>query len=174
MSAESYVLEPLAVIEKLIPREWGARYRSAALSVAEVYRREAAGVPVHRIHGDCHLGNLLRGREGFFFLDFDDMLVGPAVQDLWLLMAGGEATDLAQRALFVEAYQQFRPFQHRWLRLIEPLRAMRWIHYSAWVARRWNDPAFPHAFPDFGTPKYWERETLDLERQIVNIREALA
>lgn len=173
LTAETYVTEPLAALEKIMPREWSARYRAAAVAIGEIYRRESQGVPVHRIHGDCHLGNLLRGREGFFFLDFDDMLTGPAVQDLWLLMAGRDDTDVHQRALFIEAYRQFRPFENRWMRLFEPLRALRWIHYAAWIARRWHDPAFPNAFPDFGSPKYWQSETLDLERQLGTIRELM-
>jgi Ser/Thr protein kinase RdoA (MazF antagonist) len=112
------------------------------------------------------MGNLLHGRDGFFFLDFDDFVVGPAVQDVWMLLPGRDAEGARQRDLLVEAYRQFRDFDARWLRLVEPLRALRFIHYAAWLARRWEDPAFPAAFPHFGTAEYWERETQDLEDQV--------
>ena len=126
----------------------------------------AATAAVHRIHGDCHLGNLLKGDEGYFFLDFDDFVIGPAVQDLWLLLSARDTEGLRQRAVFLEAYQQFRDFDPTWLRLIEPLRALRYIHYAAWIARRIEDPAFPNAFPHFGTDEYWEKETADLADQV--------
>ena len=99
------------------------------------------------------------------------MLIGPAAQDVWLLLPGQDAEAKSQRALFVEAYRQFRPFEDRWLRLIEPLRALRFIRYAAWIARRWDDPAFPSAFPHFGSEQYWQGETLDLERQISKIEQ---
>jgi Ser/Thr protein kinase RdoA (MazF antagonist) len=142
------------------------RYRAAVEQVAALYTDWAADVPVHRIHGDCHVGNLLRGDEGWFFLDFDDFVVGPAVQDVWMLLPGRDAEGARQRSLLVEAYRQFRPFDERWLRLVEPLRAFRFVRFAAWVARRWRDPAFPDAFPHFGTPQYWETETRDLEDQV--------
>jgi len=170
LTKESYIDEPLAALAKFIPPEYAARYREAASAIGAVYVRDARGVPVHRIHGDCHMGNLLSGREGFFFLDFDDMLTGPAVQDLWLMLGGRDPEDLERRRVFVDAYRQFRPFEQRWLRLIEPLRAMRWVHYAAWIARRWHDPAFPLAFPNFNTPRYWEREVVDLEAQVLLIQ----
>ncbi|MFO0725117.1 MAG: serine/threonine protein kinase [Myxococcota bacterium] len=168
LNAETYVEEPVRFLLKgrFLPPEWERRYEAAATQLGKAYGEAARGVPTHRIHGDCHLGNLLRGRDGFFFLDFDDMLTGPAVQDFWMLLGGRDAESLRQRQIFVEGYRQFRPFEQRWLRLIEPLRAMRYIHYAAWIARRWHDPAFPHAFPHFNTSQYWERETLDLEAQL--------
>ena len=168
LDVATYVHEPLSLITqpKFLPPRFRERYVRAAERIAALHTERSAGVPVHRIHGDCHLGNLIRGRDGFFFLDFDDMVVGPAVQDVWMLVAGRDALDQLQRALFVEAYQQFRPFEHRWLGMVETLRAMRWIHYAAWIARRWHDPAFPAAFPNFNSEAYWERETIDLEQQV--------
>jgi Ser/Thr protein kinase RdoA (MazF antagonist) len=161
------VLEPLAFLEReFLPPEVARRYRAAVEQVAALYTDWAADVPVHRIHGDCHVGNLLRGDEGWFFLDFDDFVVGPAVQDVWMLLPGRDAEGARQRSLLVEAYRQFRPFDERWLRLVEPLRAFRFVRFAAWVARRWRDPAFPDAFPHFGTPQYWETETRDLEDQV--------
>jgi Ser/Thr protein kinase RdoA (MazF antagonist) len=126
-------------------------------------------VPLHAIHGDCHFGNLLHGDAGWFFLDFDDFVIGPAVQDVWMLLPGRDTIADRQRALLIEAYAQFRPFDPRWLRLVEPLRALRFLRYAAWIARRWQDPAFPSAFPHFGTEEYWENETRDLEEQVERI-----
>jgi len=121
---------------------------------------------VHPIHGDCHLGNLLSGEQGWFFLDFDDMVVGPAVQDVWMLLPGRDHHAAMQRRVLVESYREFRDFDDRTLRLVEPLRAFRFVCYAAWIARRWEDPAFPDAFPHFGSEEYWENETRDLEEQV--------
>ncbi len=125
-----------------------------------------AGVPFFRVHGDCHPGNLLWNPQGAFFLDFDDMITGPAVQDIWLLIPGRDAEAKNQREILIDAYSEMRDFKRSSLRLIEPLRALRFVHYAAWIARRWEDPAFPAAFPEFGTHAYWESETRDLEEQL--------
>lgn len=169
LSADTYIREPLQYLDKFLPPEWSARYKKVALALAAKYEERSRGVPLHRIHGDCHLGNLLHGREGLFFLDFDDMLVGPAVQDLWMLIVGRDEHALAQREVFLKGYRQFRPFQDRWLNLIEPLRGLRIVHYSAWIARRWKDPAFPSAFPHFGSERYWQQETMELENLLALI-----
>lgn len=161
------VLEPLTALEeRFLPPECARRYRAAVEEVARLYEAWSAGVPLHRIHGDCHAGNLLCGDEGWFFLDFDDFVVGPAVHDVWMLLPGRDAEGERQRALLIEAYRQFRDFDAAWLRLVEPLRAFRFVIYAAWIARRWEDPAFPNAFPHFGTPDYWQNETRDLEEQV--------
>jgi Ser/Thr protein kinase RdoA (MazF antagonist) len=168
LSAESFVREPAAFLEErgFLPSSCARRYRAAAQEVAALYEAWSEGVPLHAIHGDCHFGNLLHGREGWFFLDFDDFVVGPAVQDVWMLLPGRDSEGARQRALLIDAYEQFRSFDRRWLRLVEPLRAMRFVRYAAWVARRWSDPAFPSAFPHFGSAEYWENETRDLEEQL--------
>jgi Ser/Thr protein kinase RdoA (MazF antagonist)/predicted GNAT family N-acyltransferase len=127
------------------------------------------GVGTHRVHGDCHPGNLLWGSEGPFFLDFDDMLTGPPVQDLWMLVAASDAEGVRQREVTLEGYEMFRAFDRTTLRLIEPLRALRYLHYAAWVTRRWHDPAFPKAFPHYGTERYWSELTDDLNDQVVRI-----
>jgi len=161
------VLEPLASLEeRFLPPECARRYRAAVEQVAALYDAWSAGVPLQRIHGDCHAGNLLRGDEGWFFLDFDDFVVGPAVHDVWMLLPGRDAEGLRQRALLIDAYRQFRDFDPGWLRLVEPLRAFRFVSYAAWIARRWQDPAFPDAFPHFGSADYWQNETRDLEEQL--------
>jgi Ser/Thr protein kinase RdoA (MazF antagonist) len=167
LSERTYGLEPLALLEDgFLPPSCAARYRAAVERIGEVYRRRSEGVPLHRIHGDCHLGNLLCGREGWFFLDFDDFVRGPAVQDVWMLAPGRDALGARQRERLVAAYREFRDFDARWLELVEPLRALRFVHYAAWIARYWEDPAFPDAFPHFGSEDYWQKETNDLEQMV--------
>jgi Ser/Thr protein kinase RdoA (MazF antagonist) len=126
-------------------------------------------VPVHRVHGDCHMGNLIDTRDGYTFLDLDDMVVGPAVQDVWMLVPSFDEHGARQRDLLIEAYVEFRDFDPAWLRLVEPLRALRFIHYSTWIARRWDDPIFKRTFGYFGTVQYWQREIQDLREQIARL-----
>ena len=145
------------------------RFREAVEEVVRIYDDWSEGVPLHPIHGDCHVGNLLMGDEGWFFLDFDDMVHGPAVHDVWMLLPGRDAEAARQRALLTAAYREFRPFDERTLRLVEPLRAFRFVFYAGWIAKRWEDPCFPDAFPHFGTEDYWANETRDLEQQVERI-----
>ncbi|PKO66776.1 MAG: serine/threonine protein kinase [Betaproteobacteria bacterium HGW-Betaproteobacteria-16] len=129
------------------------------------------GVQLIRLHGDCHPGNILWTPEGQpgagpHFVDLDDARTGPAVQDLWMLLSGERRQQMQQLGALVDGYEQFRPFDRRELALIEPLRTLRLIHYSAWVARRWEDPAFPINFPWFGTRDYWQGQVDMLVEQI--------
>jgi Ser/Thr protein kinase RdoA (MazF antagonist) len=152
-----------------IPLEFAARYEKVVNEICDRAQEQFAKISpslFHRIHGDCHLGNLLWNSSGPFFLDFDDMVRGPAVQDIWLVVPGRDEDSLRQRNLLLEGYEEMRAFDNSSLRLIESLRALRWIHYSAWIARRWADPAFPAAFPQFGTHRYWQEQTQDLEQQL--------
>jgi Ser/Thr protein kinase RdoA (MazF antagonist) len=171
LAASTAALEPLERLETggFLPRSCARRYRRAVEQVAALYEDWSRGVPVHRIHGDCHVGNLLRGDRGWFFLDFDDFSVGPAVHDVWMLLPGRDAEAARQRSLLIDGYRQFRAFDDAWLRLVEPLRAFRFVSYAAWIARRWQDPAFPDAFPHFGSASYWETETRDLEEHVARI-----
>jgi Ser/Thr protein kinase RdoA (MazF antagonist) len=114
------------------------------------------GARLGRILGDCHRGNILWTDQGPHFVDLDDCLTGPAVQDLWMLLAGGPQEMRTGLTDLLAGYEQFLPFDRSEIALIEPLRALRMIHYSAWLARRWHDPAFPLAFPWFAEPRYWE------------------
>lgn len=173
LSGDSFVLEPLALLEQggFVPSSCARRHRAAALEIAARYDAASRGTALHAIHGDCHFGNLLHGPtadggDGFFFLDFDDFVIGPAVQDVWMLLPGRDAEADRQRTLLVDAYEQMRPFDRASLALVEWLRAVRFVRYEGWIARRWEDPAFPAAFPHFGTEDYWEEETRDLEQQI--------
>jgi Ser/Thr protein kinase RdoA (MazF antagonist) len=126
-------------------------------------------VPTHRIHGDCHLSNLIWSKNGATFLDFDDMVIGPAVQDIWMLVPSFDKYGVRQRELLLNSYTQFRDFSPTWLRLVEPLRALRYIHYATWIARRWKDPVFKRTFTYFGTLQYWQKEIQDLREQLGRI-----
>jgi len=119
-----------------------------------------------RLHGDCHLGNVLWTHDGPHFVDLDDAVNGPATQDLWMLLSGERAAMSRQLATVLEGYEQFMTFDRRELRLIEALRSLRIIRHSAWIARRWSDPAFPIAFPWFESPKYWDEQTTRLRQQL--------
>jgi Ser/Thr protein kinase RdoA (MazF antagonist) len=118
-----------------------------------------------RLHGDCHAGNILWTADGPHFVDLDDARMGPAVQDLWMLLAGDRETATRQLKALLDGYEQFHGFRREELSLIEPLRALRLLHYSYWLARRWEDPAFPAAFPWFGTQRYWQDRILELREQ---------
>lgn len=122
-----------------------------------------------RLHGDCHAGNVLwvEGEGGGpFFVDFDDSRMGPAIQDLWMLLSGERADQVRQLADVLAGYEDFFEFDSRELYLIEALRTLRLIHYAGWLARRWDDPAFPAAFPWFNTQRYWQDRILELREQI--------
>ncbi|MEY4762393.1 MAG: hypothetical protein RLZZ200_2249 [Pseudomonadota bacterium] len=145
----------------LLPRSLESRYRDVSGELVEAVRGrfESLG-PLRslRLHGDCHPGNLLWNARGPVFVDLDDCLQGPAVQDLWML------GDAGWQGL-LEGYRQFAHFDDDELLLVEALRAMRMLHHSAWIAGRWEDPAFPRAFPGFGTPRYWEDLLVELAAQ---------
>lgn len=138
-----------------------------------------AGIGHIRLHGDCHPGNILwtpldlpaARMPGPHFVDLDDARSGPAVQDLWMLISGDRQQQTRQLGALVDGYEQFRPFDRRELALIEPLRTLRMIHYSAWLARRWDDPTFPIHFPWFGTSDYWQGQVQMLEDQIEAMQE---
>ena len=156
-----------------IPDEARVVYAATVAALLERIEPLFRHVPVHRIHGDCHLGNLIWTPRGPTFLDFDDMVTGPAAQDVWLLVASADTEGRRQRDLLLEAYRQFRDFQPSWLRLVEPLRALRYVHYATWIARRWHDPIFPRTFPQFGTVQYWQLQVQDLREQIARIDQML-
>ena len=125
-----------------------------------------------RLHGDCHAGNMLWTDDGPHFVDFDDSLMGPAVQDLWLILSGDRADMTRQLGKVLSGYEDFCDFDMRQLHLVEALRTLRLIHYSAWLAKRWDDPAFPAAFPWFNTQRYWQDRILELKEQVSLMEEA--
>jgi Ser/Thr protein kinase RdoA (MazF antagonist) len=147
-----------------VEREWATRCDEAIARLGEAF---AAPVARIRTHGDCHPGNILWTPDaGPHFVDLDDARMAPAVQDLWMLLAGERAQRQSQLGALLDGYEQMREFDRGELALVEPLRTLRLIHYSAWLARRWDDPAFPRAFPWFGTPDYWRGQVQMLEEQI--------
>ncbi|EYF04504.1 serine/threonine protein kinase [Chondromyces apiculatus] len=165
VDANTFVRQELAWMEGrgVLPPGIAGRYAGAARRIADLADARMRDVEVHRLHGDLHLGNLLL-RDGVLrVLDFDDMAVGPAMQDLWLIAPGRDAEAMQQRAVLVEGYEKMRSFSWGELRLVEPLRGMRMVRYAAWLARRWHDPIFPRTWPHFGTPSYWNDETRALE-----------
>jgi Ser/Thr protein kinase RdoA (MazF antagonist) len=146
-----------------------------ALDLVDMAFSRLDDLPFLRVHGDCHLGNVLWHDDGSepgpYFLDFDDALMAPAVQDLWMLLSGTPEEMTSQLRVLLRGYEDFRAFDRRELSLIEPLRTLRLIHHAAWVARRWSDPAFPAAFPWFEDARYWEARILELREQIAAMQE---
>ena len=140
---------------------------------------DSTPIALFRLHGDCHPGNILwtpadvpaAAGPGPHFVDLDDARTGPAVQDLWMLLSGDRSQRTRQLGALVDGYEQFRPFDRRELALIEPLRTLRLIHYSAWLARRWDDPTFPINFPWFGSSDYWQGQVQMLEEQLEAMEE---
>jgi Ser/Thr protein kinase RdoA (MazF antagonist) len=137
----------------------------AALDAVQAAFDRVGAVRQLRLHGDCHTGNVL-WRDGPHFVDLDDACTGPAVQDLWMLVSGDATAMAAQMGALLGGYRMFMPFDDVELGLIEALRTLRMVHHSAWIAERWSDPAFPAAFPWFGTPAYWSQQTTQLREQL--------
>jgi len=166
------VREPLEVLlgGAFVPSGLAERYRDVALRIADATRGPLAAARAQRIHGDLHWGNILWGREGPILVDFDDCLVGPPVQDLWLLARGDTAEARKEREDLLEGYELFREFDRSTLALCEPLRALRIIYMSGWIARRWDDPSFPPAFPMFRNHDYWNHEYEELLRIAEGLR----
>jgi Ser/Thr protein kinase RdoA (MazF antagonist) len=159
----------------LVPADLLEAWKSATALALEAARRchERAGdmKPI-RLHGDCHAGNVLWTDDGPHFVDLDDSRMGPAVQDLWMLLSGDRTEMGRQLSHVLAGYEEFHDFDLRELLLIEALRTLRLLHYSAWIARRWDDPAFPAAFPWFGTQRYWQDRILEMREQIAAMEEA--
>ena len=149
---------------------WKVATSLALDGVRRCYDRAGAAKSI-RLHGDCHSGNVLWTDDGPHFVDLDDSRTGPAVQDLWMLLSGDRAAMNRQLADVLAGYEDFHEFDPRELALVEALRTLRLLHYSAWIARRWDDPAFPAAFPWFGTQRYWQDRILELREQIAAMEE---
>jgi len=175
LSIQTFGHEPRAWLLEhgFIPGElrpaWEAVTAQALQAVARCTGR--AGAVRHiRLHGDCHPGNILWTEHGEargpHFVDLDDARMGPALQDLWMLLSGDRAAMTRQMLDVLAGYEDFMRFDRRELHLLEALRTLRLIHYSAWIARRWDDPAFPAAFPWFDTQRYWQDRILELREQI--------
>jgi Ser/Thr protein kinase RdoA (MazF antagonist) len=168
-----------------IPADLEPAWRAAADQALEAVRAcfaRAGHVQALRLHGDCHAGNVLwtevrdadrpgRAAGGPHFVDLDDARMGPAIQDLWMLLSGDRAAMTRQLSDVLAGYEDFRELDRRELYLVEALRTLRLLHYSAWIARRWDDPAFPAAFPWFNTQRYWQDRVLELREQIAAMAE---
>ena len=158
-----------------LPSDLSAAYESLAKDLIErmyVITQETAAAKLIRIHGDCHGGNVLWRDDTPHFVDLDDCMMGPAIQDLWMLLSGSSEQRLIQLAEIVDGYNEFYHFNPSELPLIETYRTLRLMHYSAWLARRWDDPAFPQSFPWFNTENYWAGHILELREQLAALDEA--
>lgn len=176
LDIQSFGVEPLDYLltHDFIPPELLDVYRGVAALALDGIRHcfdRAGDVKTLRLHGDCHVGNVLWTDAGPHFVDFDDSRMGPAIQDLWMLLSGERAEQTRQFADLLAGYEDFYEFNPRELHLLEALRTLRLIHYSAWIARRWDDAAFPAAFPWFNTQRYWQDRILELREQIALMNE---
>jgi Ser/Thr protein kinase RdoA (MazF antagonist) len=175
LDCDAYGTDAIARVEAsglLTPAQSATWLSVAGHAVAAARQAFAQAGPLRyiRLHGDCHPGNILWRDEGEhlgpLFVDLDDACMGPAVQDLWMLLSGDRESMQGQLSHVLGGYRAFMDFNPTELALIEPLRALRMIHHSAWLADRWDDPAFPAAFPWFGTPAYWDQQTTQLREQL--------
>lgn len=169
----SFLDRPARLLQErgFVPPAFAERYAmlvdALRVKLEKAFRdADAAGVQAIRTQGDCHPGNIVWTRDdGPWFVDFDDCRTAPAVQDLWMLLSGSRAEQQATLSELLDGYQSFRDFDARELRLVEPLRTLRIAQYAGWLAERWEDPAFPRAFPWFNTPRWWQSHLAELEEQ---------
>lgn len=175
LDAETFGSEPLQWLlgQDTIPLEAASRWREAAQAALALALEAMAtcavpdGIATLRLHGDCHPGNILwTPDQGPHFVDLDDSRSGPAVQDLWMLLSGDRQQQQRQLGALIDGYETMREFDRRELALIEPLRTLRLLQYSAWLARRWSDPIFPINFPWFGSAAYWQEQAIILWQQV--------
>lgn len=170
---QEYLLEPRQVFETstLIPSGLKAQFLAATDGLINaVIPRWNNNVQTLRLHGDCHAGNIL-WRDGPLFVDLDDARMGPAIQDLWMLLNGDKAEQRMQLETIIEAYEEFSSFDSDEIALIEPLRAMRFVYYLAWLIRRWDDPAFPRNFPWLTGEDYWRNQISTFIEQVKVLQE---
>ncbi|MGB9094512.1 MAG: serine/threonine protein kinase [Gallionella sp.] len=176
LDIDRFGIEPsqFLLAHDFIPRELAEVYRGVVAQALDGVRRcydRAGSVKNIRLHGDCHVGNVLWTDDGPHFVDFDDSRMGPAIQDLWMLLSGERADMARQFSDLMAGYEDFSDISPREVHLVEALRTLRLIHYAAWIARRWDDPAFTAAFPWFNTQRYWQDRILELREQIALMNE---
>ncbi len=172
LTVNEHLIQPEQTLRTsaLIPSHLHQAFFTILEQVIELTQQRYFTCSTIRLHGDCHPGNIL-WRDGPTFVDLDDCRSGPAIQDLWMMLSGDRHQQFMQMDTLVCAYEEFASFDNTQLALIEPLRAMRMIHYMAWLSKRWQDPAFPQAFPWFGEDKYWEQQILALKEQFSALNE---
>ncbi len=171
INTETYGYQPyqFLVTNHFIPIELEKNFcntTETALQLIEQRFQEIDNLETIRLHGDCHAGNVLWRDTGPHIVDLDDCLTGPAIQDIWMLLSGNAHDTKLQLKHILQGYRQFHHFNPREIHLIEALRTLRMIHYSAWLAKRWEDPAFPINFPWFNTARYWENQLQHLREQV--------
>jgi Ser/Thr protein kinase RdoA (MazF antagonist) len=175
MSLETWGNESVAyVLAQCIPADLADAYASLTddvLALMKARFADVGDVRAIRVHGDCHAGNVLWREDAPNFVDFDDARMAPAVQDLWMLLSGYPEEQRSQLDAILDGYHEFADFDFRELSLIESLRTLRMLHYAAWLGHRWDDPAFPLAFPWFNTQSYWESHVLELREQFAALSE---
>ena len=176
VDVDSYGLQSIVYLKEnqVVPAEISEAYFTIADQVLEKVQttfQQFNNINYLRIHADCHPGNILWTDDGPHFVDFDDARMGPAIQDLWMLLSGDRRQMTEQLADVLDGYTEFCDFNPIELHLLEPLRTLRMIHYSAWLAKRWDDPSFPINFPWFNTLRYWEEQVLVLKEQLSLINE---
>lgn len=157
-----------------VPAELREAYRTLTRDLLEAIRTRFTGTGALRslrLQGDCHPGNVLWGVDGPWLVDFDDARQGPAIQDLWMFLSGDRDYLRARLGDLLEGYCAFREFDARELQLMESLRSLRMLHHAAWIALRWEDPAFPRAFPGFGSTHFWQEHILALREQLALLQE---
>ncbi len=162
------------ISEGFIPAELKTSYVTLTrdiMSIIDETLDRQDGINYIRVHGDCHSGNILWRNDAPHFVDFDDTRMAPAIQDIWMLLSGDRAMRTAQLSDIVEGYSDFFDFHARELQLVEVFRTLRMLHFSAWLARRWTDPAFPRSFPWFNTMRYWSDHVLELREQFAALNE---
>jgi Ser/Thr protein kinase RdoA (MazF antagonist) len=163
----------LILNSEYLPLEYKKSYESVCKTIFEISAPLFNNINYQRVHGDCHHGNIILNQGTPFLIDFDDMSMGPRVQDIWMVIPGRDQYSLNQRKVLLNAYTSMTDFNFQELKLIEPLRALRIIHFSAWIGHRFKDEAFKRVFQNFGTHQYWEKEIFDLKEQIGYIQSDL-
>lgn len=162
------------LLEHFIPASLEPAYNSLTtdlLAMVDGVFKEVDPDSMIRVHGDCHVGNILWRDDCAHFVDLDDCCMAPAIQDLWMFLNGERHDKQLQLSELIEGYSEFCDFQPRQLRWLESLRTMRLVHYAAWLGRRWQDPAFPHSFTWFDTERYWAEHILELREQMSALQE---
>ncbi len=175
INLQDYAIDSIELIrEHFIPTELERAYSTLCDDIVAQLTKQQEQINSARwirVHGDCHAGNMLWRGDAPHFVDFDDSRMAPAIQDIWMLLSGEHENQQIQLKRIVDGYLEFHDFDFRELDLIEVFRTLRILYYAAWLARRWDDPAFPRSFPWFNTPRYWEEHILELREQLAALQQ---